>query len=119
MALMRQLDEALERRQHLRVSERLACALLARGRRHEGVVCDVASGSLLVQTPAELPCGTSVVVSLNLPEGGLVLLEASVRARRPRPRSLAAALPDAAVLQVQDPPGAWLRFVDAEIARAS
>jgi hypothetical protein len=119
MGRMRRLDEAFERRRHLRVSQRLSCALLAHGRRHEGVVCDVSPGSLRVQTPAELPCGTGVVVSLNLPEGGLVLLEASVRERRTLPRSLAAALPDAAVLDVEAPPPAWLRFVDDEIARAS
>jgi hypothetical protein len=119
MGQMRRLDEAFERRQELRVSQRLACALLARGRRHEGLICDVSPGSLLVHTEAPLPCGTGVVVSLSLPEAGMVLLEATVRERRPLARSLAAALPDAAVLQVDDPPPAWLRVVAAEIASAS
>jgi hypothetical protein len=114
---MRRLDEAFERREHLRVSRRLRCALLAGGRRYEGWVSDVAPGSLLVHTEAELPCGSGVAVSLNVPEGELVVLEARVRERRPLARSLAGAMAAGTVLRVNAPPSAWLRWVDAEIAR--
>ena len=114
---MPQLDEAFERREYLRVSRRLPCALLAGGRRYEGLVCNVGPGSLLVHTEAELPCGTGVAVSLNVPEGGLLVLEARVRERRTLPRSLTGAMPEGTVLRVNDPPGAWLRWVDAECGK--
>ena len=117
MALMRRLDEAFERREELRVSQRLGCALLVGGRRYEGVVSDLSAGSVVVQTAAELPCGTDVVVSLGVPQGGIVVIEASVRERRAVARSLSAATHCATLLRVEDPPPAWLRFVDGEIGK--
>lgn len=114
---MRRLDEAFERREHVRVSRRLRCALLAAGRRHEGVVYDAARWSLLVHTEAELPLGGGVAVSLNVPEGDLVVLEARVRERRTQARSLCGAMAAGTLLGVSAPPAAWLRWVDAEVAR--
>jgi hypothetical protein len=114
---MRRLDEAFERREHLRVSRRLGCALLAGGHRYDGLVADIAPGSLLVHTEAELPSGSGVAVSLNVPDGGLVVLEARVRERRALPRSLSGAMAAGTVLRVNAPPAAWLRWVDDEIAR--
>ena len=114
---MRRLDEAFERREQLRVSRRLSCALLAGGRRYEGLVSDVAPGSLLVHTDVELPFGSGVAVSLNVPEGGLMVLEAKVRERRTLARSLTGAMAAGTVLRVNAPPAAWLRWVDAEIGK--
>jgi hypothetical protein len=114
---MRRLDEAFERREQIRVSRRLSCALLVSGRRHEGLVREVSADSLLVQTEAELAQGTGVVLSLSLPEGAPLVLEASVRERRPLARSLAAATAPATVLWVEEPPASWLRWVDGEIGK--
>jgi hypothetical protein len=114
---MRRLDEAFERREYLRVSRRLPCALLSGGRRYDGLVADAAPGSLLVHTEAELPFGTGVAVSLNVPGGGLVVLEAKVRERRTLARSLSGAMAAGTVLRVNAPPAAWLRWVDAEIGK--
>lgn len=118
MALMRRLDEALERREQLRVSQRLGCALLVGGRRYEGVLADLSADAVLVQMDAELPCGTDVVVSLGVPKGEIVVIEATVRERRAVARSLASATAGATLLRVEDPPAAWLRFVEAEIGKA-
>jgi len=114
---MRRLDEAFERREEIRVSRRLPCALLVAGRRYEGVVSEVSAASLLVQTETELPRGTGVVLSLSLPEGAPLVLEAFVRNRRPLARSLTGATAPATVLRVEDPPAVWLRWVDGEIGR--
>jgi len=117
MGTMRRLDEAFERRDQIRVSRRLACALLVSGHRHEGLVSEVSARSLLVHTEAELPRGAGVVLSLGVPGGRPMVLETSVRERRPLARSLGAAMAAATVLQVEDPPDAWLRWVDGEVGK--
>jgi PilZ domain len=114
---MRRLDEAFERREELRVSRRLSCALLAGGVRHEALVTDISVGSLLVHTEAELAFGSGVAVSLNVPDGGLMVLEARVRERRALPRSLSGAMEAGTVLRVNAPPPAWIRWVHAEIGK--
>ena len=83
MGTMRRLDEAFERRDQIRVSRRLACALLVSGRRHEGLVSEISARSLLVHTEADLPPGAGVVLSLGMPGGMPMVLETSVRERRP------------------------------------
>jgi hypothetical protein len=114
MGRMQRLDETLERREDLRARRRLACTLLMGGRRHEGIVRDVSASSLYVQTAAELRCGVELVVSLKVPDGELFVLEACVRETRIVARSLAAVSAGGAVLRLEDPPAAWLRFVEAE-----
>ena len=119
MAGMRRLDEAFERREYFRISRRIPCALLAGGRRHEGVVRDISPGNLVVQTAAELPAGAPVVVSLEMPGDGMTLLQASVRERRAVARSITACTWADTVLRVDAPPAAWLRWVDGEIEKES
>lgn len=119
MTRMRRLDEAFERRDSLRISRRIPCTLLEGGRRHVAWVRDIAPGSLRVQTEAELRCGMDVVVSLQVPDDGVAVMKASVHERRRLARSLSAACLEDTVLRVDDPPGAWLRWVDGEIGRES
>ena len=116
---MRRLDEALERRDYFRLSRRIPCALLEGGRRHDGVVREISPSCLLVQTPAELPDGAPVVISLEMPGDGMTLLQASVRERRGVARSLATCTWADTVLRVDAPPAAWLRWVDGEIEKES
>ena len=116
---MRHWDEAFERRDEPRICRRLACALLVGGRRLDAQVSQVSAAGLLVHTESELPRGTGVVVSLELPEGAPMVLEAFVRERRPLARSLGAATVPATVLRIEDPPARWLRWVDGEIGAAS
>jgi hypothetical protein len=87
------------------------------GQRHEGSVRDLSPECLYVLTAAELRPGADVVVSLRAPGAELFVLEASVAETRTVARSLAAASAGGAVLRIQHPPAAWLRFARTELGR--
>jgi hypothetical protein len=116
---MAQLDDSLERREGMRVGCRLGCALLVAGKRHDAVVQDLSATGLRVRTAGELRRGADVVVLLTPSEGELLVLEACVLEKRAVARSLAAVCADAVVLQLREPPPAWLRFVEAARGKAS
>jgi len=109
---MQQRDEAIERRDFVRMRWALPCALLVEGRKYEGTVRDLSSGGLFVETHAELPEGAGAVVAFNVPDGTRFVLEASIpRQRAVLPRSLDGATPGGLGMRVIDPPRAFLTWV--------
>jgi hypothetical protein len=109
---MTRLVESLERRDQPRVRRELPCALLVEGRRHRGFVQDISAWGLFVQTPGELPPGADAIVDFRTPEGRRFVLEASVPHRRQVSLSLASLGARGVGLHIQDPPAAYLRWVE-------
>ena len=86
---MRSLLETLERRAEERTVGRLPCELFIDGRRHEGIVCEVSGGGLLVQTGASPRPGSPARIRLLTPGGGtLAELEGAVTHQRAVPHRL-------------------------------
>jgi hypothetical protein len=109
---MTQLLESLERRDQKRLRRELACVLLVDGCRHRGLVRDISAWGLFVETPGELPHGSDVVVAFRTPERERFVLETSVPHRRQASHSLASHAGDGVGLRIQDPPAAYLRWVE-------
>ena len=109
---MRQLEQALERREHPRVLRRLACTLLVDGRVHRGSVWDISTHGFFVETGAELRPRSGAVVAFDTPDGERFVLEATVPHKRQVARSLADLLPGGVGLHVEDPPPTYLRWVE-------
>jgi PilZ domain len=114
---MRHLTEELERRDHPRLRQRLPCSLLVDGKGYRGVVRDLSAGGLLLETDAQLEAGGGALVILETPGGAHFVLEGARPERRPIARSLCGATREATVLRIQYPPRAWLRYLEATLAR--
>jgi hypothetical protein len=115
---MKRFVEALERRGHPRVEWNLPCKLLVDGRVHRGNLWDISVRGLFVATGAGLHAGAVAVVAFNTPEGEHFVLEASVSHKRRVSRSLADVLPGGVGLHVEEPPPAYLRWVEILQTRA-
>ena len=115
---MRQLVRALERRGHPRVEWRLPCKLLVDGRVHHSSLWDVSVCGFFVTTGARLRPGTPAVVAFDTPDGEHFVLEVSVPHERPVAHSLSDLLPGGVGLHVEQPPPAYLRWVEAWETRA-
>ena len=115
---MKRLVEALERRDHPRVERHLPCKLLVNGRVHRGSLWDISVRGFFVATGAGLRPGAGAVVAFDTPDGERFVLEVSVPHRRGVARSLADLLPGGVGLHIEEPPPAYLRWVEAYQARA-
>jgi hypothetical protein len=109
---MERLVDALERRDHPRRSGKLPCRLLANGRPRPGVVCNLSAHGLFVETPEELAPGTGVLVAFRAPQGPRFVLQASAPRSSTVAHSLLGLAPAGIALLIQDPPPAYLRWVE-------
>ena len=109
---MGRLMESLERRNQPRLRRELPCTLLVEGRRHRGLVRDISALGLFVQTPEPVPPGADVIIEFRVPEGRRFVLEAKAPHRRPVSHSLASHSTEGVGLHIQDPPAAYLRWVE-------
>jgi hypothetical protein len=103
----------------MRTRRELPCKLLVNGSRHRGIVRDFCAQGLFVETPGELQQGASAVVSFRTPEGTKFVLEATVPHQRPVSHSLTFHSSAGFGLCIQDPPNAYLRWVEAVNAEES
>jgi hypothetical protein len=87
--------------------------VLLSGQYRRGVVRDLSAGGLCVETQVELPPDTRVVVALDLPREDTVFLEGSTRRSRRLPLSLARLAAPELLLDLRDPPAAYLRWLEA------
>ena len=115
---MKQFVEALERRGHPRIEWHLPCKLLVDGRVHHGSLWDISVRGFFMATGAGLRPGAAGVVVFDAPEGERFVLEVSVPHKRRVARSLADLLPGGVGLHVEEPPPAYLRWVEIFQARA-
>ena len=115
---MKRFVEALERRDHPRVEWHLPCKLLVGGRVHQGSLSDICVRGFFVSTGAALRPGAVGVVAFDTREGERFVLEVSVPHKRPVSHSLADLLPGGVGLHVEEPPPAYLRWVETCQARA-
>ena len=110
---MRRLAESLERRAHPRTGRELHCKLLVNGFRYRGIVRNFSAKGLFLETPGELHRGACAIVSFRAPEGRRFVLEATVPHQRPVSQSLVSHTSGGFGLRIQDPPTAYLHWVDA------
>jgi len=104
---MGQFVDSLERRDRPRVRRELPCTLLIEERRHRGLVRDLSTGGLFVETPGDLSPGSDAIVSFRTPEGQRFVLETSVPHRRAVSHSLAAHSAGGVGLHIQAPPARY------------
>jgi hypothetical protein len=116
---MAQFADWLERRDQPRTRRELPCTLLVEERRHRGLVRDVSTGGLYVQTPGDLSPGSDAIVSFRTSDGQRFVLEASVPYRRAVSHSLAAHSPGGVGLRIQAPPAGYRRWVEDAAADGS
>ena len=102
-----------ERRREKRTRRRISCRLRLNGRDHVGIVLDVSSHGLFVQTHAKGAPGTPTQVQLGLPGSGTrLVVEATVaRQRRVHP-TLTPVWPNGIGLRVMRPPPEWQELID-------
>lgn len=115
---MKQMLEALERRGHPRMQQRLPCTLLVDGRTHRGSLWDLSACGFFVETEAELRPGAEGVVAFDAQDGTRFVLEVSVPHKRSVARSLADLLPGGVGLYIEAPPLTYLRWVESCQAEA-
>lgn len=111
---MKLRSEAIERRDHLRMRWRLPCALLVEGQRHDGIVRELSTGGLFVETEAKLSLGTEAIVAFNTPDGKRFVLEASIPHSRTVPQSLDSVMPGGVGMRVEDPPQTFVTWVKSQ-----
>ena len=107
-------SKTIERRDHLRMRWRLPCALLVEGQRHDGIVRELSTGGLFVETEAKLSLGTEAIVAFDTPDGKRFVLEASVPHSRTVPQSLCSVMPGGVGMRVDDPPRTFLAWVEGQ-----
>jgi hypothetical protein len=88
------------------------------GRVHRASLWDISVRGFFVTTGAGLCPGAGAVVAFDTSEGERFVLEVSVPHKRRVSRSLADLLPGGVGLHVEEPPPAYLRWVEACQARA-
>jgi hypothetical protein len=113
---VREFDDALERRDSMRVGREVACKVLVDGRCHWGTVRDFSTSGLFVETRAVLPREADAVVSFRTPEGTRFMLEVSITRQPTTPLSLASLASGGVALRVKDAPAAYLAWVDGASA---
>ena len=109
---MNQVVEELERRDSPRVRRRLPCSLLIGGRCHPATVRDLSASGFFVETDADLPLGTGVIVTVRGSDGARFLLETYVPRYPARLRQHPHMVQTGVGLQVEDPPDSYLRWVE-------
>jgi hypothetical protein len=102
----------MEKRREPRMKKRLACALWIKGVRQHGIVLDLSSKGLFVQTSAKPTPGDSVRIELTLPgETRITTLMATVARVRMVPSALLAVAQGGIGLLLQNPPEEYFVFV--------
>jgi len=103
-----------EKRRESRRRQRLSCRLTIAGREQSGIVVDVSSHGLFVQTKAKAAPGTPVRVQLSLPgREAPLLVEASVARLNRVPDALAPVRTAGIGLSVTHPPASYLDLVES------
>jgi hypothetical protein len=102
----------MERRREPRLKKRIACALTIKGVRQHGIVLDVSSRGLFVQTSAKPAPGDAVRVELTLPgRAKPTIMEATVARVRMVPPALLSVAQGGIGLLLQHPPEEYYVFV--------
>jgi hypothetical protein len=109
---MKPLVDALERRDHWRQRRQLPCALLVDGRRHRAILRELSPEGLFVLTREPLPRDAGAIVILHTAEGKRFLLEASISHQQRASLSLESLAPVGVGLRIQDPPAAYLDWLE-------
>jgi Tfp pilus assembly protein PilZ len=102
----------MDKRREARIKKRMACALFIKGVRQHGIVMDVSSKGLFVQTSAKPKPGDEVRLELVLPgQAKPTLLHATVVRVRMVPPQLLSVAQGGIGLQIQNPPEEYFVFV--------
>lgn len=102
----------MDKRREARMKKRIACALWIKGVRQHGIVLDLSSRGLFVQTGAKPLPGDSVRIELNLPgQTRVTTLMATVARVRAVPSALLAVAQGGIGLALQNPPEEYFVFV--------
>jgi hypothetical protein len=102
----------MNKRREPRLKKRMACALTIKGVRQHGIILDVSSKGLFVQTSAKPAPGDAVRVELTLPgKSRPTILDATVARVRQVPPALLSVAQGGIGLVLQHPPEEYYAFV--------
>ena len=102
----------MDKRREARTKKRLACTLFIKGIRQHGIVMDVSSKGLFVQTSAKPKPGEDVRIELTLPgQARPTTLAATVVRVRVVPPQLLSVAQGGIGVQLQNPPEEYFVFV--------
>jgi hypothetical protein len=102
----------MDKRREPRLKKRIACALWIKGVRQHGIVLDVSSKGLFVQTSAKPSPGDSVRIEMTLPgQSRASTLMATVARVRTVPPALLSVAQGGIGLVLQNPPEEYFVFV--------
>ena len=102
----------MDKRREARMKKRLACSLTIKGVRQHGIVMDLSSKGLFVQTSAKPKPGDEVRIELTLPgQEKSTQLHATVARVRMVPPALLAVAQGGIGLQLKNPPPEYFVFV--------
>jgi len=102
----------MDNRREPRLKKRIACALTIKGIRHHGIVMDLSSKGLFVQTSAKPKPGEEVRIELTLPgQEKPTLLHATVARVRMVPPALLAVAQGGVGFKLHNPPAEYFVFV--------
>jgi hypothetical protein len=110
---MRPWNEALERREAIRMRRRLPCAVWVHNHRYEGLLEEVSAHAVVVRMKAFPPDSCEAQLTFSTPNGMDFALRATPVRGHGVAHTLRGLLPPSLVLQVREPTDAWLRWVDA------
>jgi hypothetical protein len=110
---MRSWNEALERREAIRMRRRLPCAVWVHNHRYEGTLEEVSAHAVVVRMKAFPPDAGEARLTFSTPNGMDFALRATPVRGHVVAHTLRSLLPPSLVLQVREPSDAWLRWVDA------
>ena len=110
---MRRWNEALERREAIRMARRLPCAVSVGNDRYEGVLEQVSAHAVVVRMAAFPPGSHEAKLTFSTPGGVSFALSATPVRGHVVPHTLRGLLTPFVVLQLQEPTDAYLRWVDA------
>jgi hypothetical protein len=102
----------MDKRREARMKKRLGCALFIKGVRQHGIVLDVSSRGLFVQTNAKPAPGEIVRIEVTLPgQTKMTTLTATVARVRVVPPALLSVAQGGIGLELQSPPEEYFVFV--------
>jgi Tfp pilus assembly protein PilZ len=102
----------MDKRREPRVKKRIACAIWIKGVRQHGIVLDLSSKGLFVQTSAKPAPGEAIKIELTLPgQSRPTTLMATVARVRVVPSALLAVAQGGIGLKLQNPPEEYFVFV--------
>jgi hypothetical protein len=102
----------MNRRKEPRLKKRLACALFIKNARQHGIILDVSSRGLFVQTSAKPAPGEVVRIEVTLPgQTRATQLEATVARVRTVPPALLTVAQGGIGLELRNPPEEYFVFV--------